>query len=148
MPLIEQIDQNLTKALKEKNEATVSVLRMLKSAIKNKEIEKGEELKEDEMAELVGKEAKKRKESLQAFEEGGRDDLAEKEKRELGILEEYLPEQLGEEEVRKIVKDTIGEVGASSIQDLGKVMGPVMEKVKGKSDGNIVSKIVKEELGQ
>jgi len=146
MNILEQIDQNLTKALKEKDETTISVLRMLKSVIKNKEIEKGKKLEEEEILELINKEAKKRKEAAQAYEEGGRSELAEQEKKELEILKTYLPEQLSEEEIQKIVEETIKETRASSFQDIGKVIGAVMSKVKGRAEGSMVSKIVKEKL--
>jgi uncharacterized protein YqeY len=93
------------------------------------------------------KAAKQRKESIEQFEEGDRPDLAEKEKSELKIIDEYLPEMMDEEEVRKVVQEKIKAFGASGMQDMGKVMGPLMGQLKGKADGSIVSKVVKEELG-
>ncbi len=148
MNILEKIDQDLIKAQKEKNEIIVSVLRMLKSNIKNKEIEKKEELKEEDVMDIISKEAKKRKESAQAYKDGGREELAEKEQGEYNILSNYLPEQIGEDDIRKIIKEAIEKIGASAPSDMGKVMGEIMPKVKGKADGSLVSKIVKEELNK
>lgn len=104
------------------------------------------ELSDEQALQVLTKAAKQRKESITQFEEGGRNDLAENEKLELGIIEAYLPEMMSEEEVRAIVKEKISAMGASEPQDMGKVMGPIMGKLKGKADGSLVSRIVKEEL--
>lgn len=159
-----QIQEDLKAALKKKEEIKVSAIRMLNAAISNKEIEKRSklsrqkpELKSEELAEqsiltdeetieTIVSESKKRKEAIAGFEKGGRADLVEKEKRELEILKKYLPEQLPEEEIRKIVKDIIQKTEAASIKDMGKVMAGLMPKVKGRADGFLVSKIVKESL--
>jgi len=148
MKIVEQLEQDIIKALKEKREETVSVLRMLKSVIKNKEIEKKGELNEEDVFDIIGKEAKKRKESAQAFKDGGRNDLAEKELRESDILTKYLPEQMNEDELRKIIKEAVSKTGANSPADMGKVMGQVIPQTKGKADGAIISRIVKEELNK
>ena len=147
--------------MKAKNEVVLSVLRMLNSAIKNRELEKraklakeGTEEKLDEMSQLndeeivsaISSEAKKRKDAIEEFKKAGREDLVEKEEKELEVLMKYMPEQMGEEEIRKIVAKAIEETGAASVKEMGKVMGVIMPQVKGKADGSLVQKIVKEEL--
>jgi hypothetical protein len=150
----EKIKQNLNTALKEKKELEVSVLRQLLAAILNKEKEKRFKIKEEkdvqltdeEVIEVISSEAKKRRESIVEFGKGKRQDLVEKEKKELEILEKYLPEQLSEEEIRKLAKEAIEKTGAKEIKDMGKVMQELMPQVKGKADGSLVGKIVKELL--
>jgi len=149
--LKEKIKNDLNKAIKEKNSLASDTLRMLLSAISNKEKENKykenrEELTEEEVLEVTSSEAKKRKEAILGFEKGGRTESAEKEKAELVILEEYLPEQLSEEEIRKVVEETIRETSASTMKDIGKVMANLMPKLKGLADGSLVSQIVKEML--
>jgi len=166
MELKQKIQEDLKTALKEKKELELSVLRMLSAAITNKEKEKrykkgkekpelteeelGKEscLTDEETAEVISTEVKKRKEALLMFEKGGRNDLAEKEKKEVAILQKYLPEQLSEEEVRKLAKEAVEKVGAKEIKDMGRVMAELMPKVKGKADGGLVSKIIRELLAQ
>ncbi len=143
-----QIDQDFKKALKQKNQEILSVLRMIKSAVKNKEIEKKNELKDEEVVEVLQKEIKQRKESISDFEKGDRGDLAEKEKKEMDILLRYMPKQLSEDEIKKEAQKAIKEVGAENPADFGKVMGSLMPQLKGKADGAEVAKIVKEELGK
>lgn len=160
--LQEKINQDLKKALMEKEELVVSVLRMLNSAIHNKEIEKrtklskaekdikkleeGSKLTEEEALEAAASEAKKRKEAIIEFGKGGRQDLVDKETKELEIIKKYLPEQMSEEEIKEEVKKVIREVGAASPKDAGKVMAVIMPKLKGKVEGGVVSKIVNELL--
>jgi len=164
--LKKKIQNALTKAVKESDEVSRSTLRMLSAAILNKEkekrykISKGEpELNEEELVkksnltdeeviEVISSEAKKRKESILEFEKGKREDLIKKEKAELEVLEKYLPEQLSEEEIKKIIKEAIDKVGAKEIKDMGRVMAEIMPKVKGRADGSRVSKIVKELLSK
>lgn len=148
MNTLEKIEQDLIGAMKEKNENLLSVLRMIKAALKNKEIELQKPLEEADVIGVLTKEAKKRKESALAFGQGGRPELAEKEKKEYEILNAYLPAQLGEEKIKKIVTETIAEIGAASLSSMGKVIGAVVSKTKGQADGAIVSKIVKEELNK
>ena len=155
MDLKEKIRLNLNSALREKKELEVSVLRQLLAAVLNKEKEKRFKTKEEkdvqltdeEIIDVVSFEAKKRREAITGFERGKRQDLVEKEKKELEILEKYLPEQLPEEEIRKLVKEAIEKTGAREIKDMGKVMQELMPKTKGRTDGGLVSKIVKELLG-
>lgn len=148
MSIKEQIEQDFITAFKAKDEITKSLLGMMKSAFKNKEIDLQKPLEEADVIEVLSKEAKKRKESAIAYEQGGRNDLAENEKAEAEILSKYLPEQLSEDAVREIVKSTITEVAASSMADMGKVIGAVVAKTKGQSEGGLISKLVKEELSK
>src|SRR3989344_3588589 len=132
-----RIQEDLKNAMLAKDENRLSVIRMLKSAIQYYEIQKsgaGYEATDEDVIEVIGKEVKKRKESIELYEKGGRKDSAEKEKAEAVLLETYLPEQLTEEEIIKIVDDAISSAGASSIQDMGKVMSAIMPQVKGKAD--------------
>jgi len=152
--LKEEIKADLTQAMKKGNQTACSTLRMVLAAASNKEkekkykeeIEDQVELSDEEMSEVVFSETKKRKEAIKEYEKGERKDLADKEKKELEILEKYLPEQLSEEEIKKIAKEVIEKVGATEIKDIGKIMAELMPKVKGKADGGLVSKIVKELL--
>jgi uncharacterized protein YqeY len=150
MKLKEKIKADLIVSMKERNAEKSSVIRMLIAGIDNKEIslrKDGEgELTDDQVSEVVGSEVKKRKDSIEAFEQGDREDLAEKEKSEIKFLEKYLPEQLSEEEVEKIVKEVIDSMGEVSQADFGKVMGQVMGRLKGKADGNMVQIAVKKLL--
>ncbi len=154
MNLKEKIKSDLNFALKEKKEAEVSVLRQLLAAVLNKEKEKRYKSKEEkdiqltdeEIAEVISSEAKKRKESIEGFEKGNRQDLAEKEKKELEILKKYLPEQMSQDEIKKLAEEAIKKVGAKEQKDMGRVMAELMPKTKGRADGSLVSKIVKEIL--
>lgn len=133
-----------------KDALTTSVLRLLLSAINYYEIQKGGagyEATEEDVLTVVQKEAKQRRESIEQFQNANRQDLADKEKQELEILQKFLPEQMSEEEVRKLVGDAIIQTGASTMQDIGKVMAVLMPKVKGKADGGLVSKLVREAFG-
>ncbi|MDI6717492.1 MAG: GatB/YqeY domain-containing protein [Patescibacteria group bacterium] len=145
------INNDFTEALKTGNADKVSVLRMVKAAITNKEIEKkgkglASELSDEEMIELLSREAKKRKEAMELFEKGGRNDLMGKELYEFGILQQYLPAQLTEQEIEKIVDEAIKKIGASDIKDLGKIMGEVLKETKGRADGKTLSETVKKKL--
>ena len=151
MTIQEKIVSDIKVAMKARSQDRLRVLRSLKAKLMEKEISvrKGGEasISDEQAVEVLMKAAKQRKESIDQFEEGGREDLAENEKAELTIIEEYLPEMMDEDEVRSIVKEKIAATGASGMQDMGKVMGPLMGQLKGKADGGLVSKIVKEELG-
>lgn len=148
--LSDQIKRDIITALKAKDENKTSVLRMLQSAIQNIEIEKKKKdgLSDEEIEQIVASEVKKRNDSIESYKSGGRDDLVEKEEKEIEILKNYMPEQMSEEEVEKIVEKAVADTNASSAADFGKVMGKVMGEVKGKTDGNVVSKIVKEKLSK
>ncbi|MBU2563967.1 GatB/YqeY domain-containing protein [Patescibacteria group bacterium] len=146
MMLKENITQDIKKAMQEKNALLLSVLRGVIAVVKNREIEKKKELDEDEIIQVISSEAKKRKDSIEQFEKGGRQDLVEKEKQELEILQKYLPEQMSEDDIKKEVELAIKESGAVNPSDTGKVMSILMPKLKGKVDGGLVSKIVGELL--
>jgi len=159
-----KIREDFKKFLKEKKEIEVSTLRMLNAAIfnrekekryklskekpelKEKDLEKESQLTDEEIVQVIFSEVKKRKEAILLFEKGKREDLAKKEKKEMEILKKYLPKQLSEEEIKKIAQEVIKKIGAKEPKDIGRVMGALMPKVKGKADGSLVSKIVKELL--
>ncbi len=146
MGLKAQLLQDMKEAMRAKDKVKLSTIRMINSLIKNAEIEKRGELTDDEIIQLLVKYAKQRKEAIEMYEKGGRQDLVEKEKAELAVVESYLPKQMSEEEIRELVKEAIEATGASSPKDIGKVMQHVMPKVKGRADGSVVNKIVREML--
>lgn len=145
----QDLKNQLKQAMLAKDELKTSVLRFILSGITYYEINKGgagyEATEEDVMA-VITKEAKQRKDSITEFEKAGRQELADKEKAELSVIESYLPAQMSEEEVKKLVAEAVTSTGATSAQDMGKVMGALMPKVKGKADGQLVSRLVKEAL--
>lgn len=134
-------------AMKARDQARVSALRMLMTAVKNAEVERRHELSDEEAIEVVAKEAKRRRESIEMFRTGGRADLVDKESAELGVLESYLPAGLSEQEIRSLVDEAIAETGAASPKQMGEVMKALMPKVRGRADGTAVSAIVRERLG-
>ncbi|MCL6629284.1 MAG: GatB/YqeY domain-containing protein [Armatimonadetes bacterium] len=142
MSLRTRLDEDMKTALKNKDSLQLSVIRLLRSELKNAEIAKGASLTEDEIVQVVAREAKKRRESIEQFERGGRADLAEKEAAELKILSEYLPEQLGDDEIAGIAQEVISELHATSKADKGKVMAALMPRVRGRADGKLVNQIV------
>lgn len=160
--LKDDLQKELNEALKAGDQLRRSVLSLLLTAIKNRELAKRQQLSktitditelekqsqvtDDEVLEVVASETKKRKEAIEQFKVGGREDLAQKEKSEMDILAAYLPEQASEEEVRAEVQKTIADLNAQGPKDMGKVIGAVMAKLKGKAEGGMVSKIVKELL--
>lgn len=147
MTLLERLNQDMKQAMKNKDKNTLSVIRMVKASMQNESIKLGKDtLSEDEELTVLSREVKQRKDSLQEFKSAGRDDLAEKIESELHILQEYMPEQLSDEELENIVQATIQEVNATSKKDFGKVMSTIMPKVKGKADGSQINKIVHKQL--
>lgn len=147
MTLEEKIEVDLKEALKARDAIRVSTLRMLKAGTKNLAIEKRvEKLEDKDVLSVISKQIKQHRDSIEGFTKGGRQDLVDKEKAELAILEAYMPKQLPPEQLRAIIKSTIEKVGAKSKADMGKVMKAVMEEVKGQADGKLVSQIVSEEL--
>jgi uncharacterized protein len=174
MSLKVQVDENLKIALKEGRELEVSVLRLLKATVLNKEkekryqlsrnkseaeiekmgkesteanqLEKDSQLSDEEIIDTISSEIKKRKESIELYERGKRPELAAKEQKEIVILQTYLPEQISQEEIAKIIADGINKAGAKEIKDMGKVMAQISPQLKGKADMTLVSKIVKEKL--
>jgi len=146
--LEKKINDDLKGAMKEKKTIKIETLRMLKAEIKNVTIsKKSTSLEDKDVFQIISKQIKQHRDSIETFSKGGREDLAEKEKQELEILQSYLPKQLSKEEVVSIVKQAIVETGAASRSDMGKVMKVVMEKVGGAAEGKLVSQIVAEQLG-
>src|SRR5690554_3994078 len=152
MSIKNQILEDLVAAMKAKDQDRLKVLRSIKANFEEKEIRerKGGEsnLSEAQYVAVVTKAAKQRRDSIAQFEAGDREDLAKIEREELEIIESYLPEMLGEDEVRKIVIEKISALGASGPGDMGKVMGALMGALKGKADGGLISSVVKEELSK
>ena len=147
MGLRELIPEDLKNALRNKNTFELSVLRMLQAALINKEIDKRKEaLTDEDVISVIGTEIKKRRDAAREFEKVNRPDAAEQEKAEIEILMKYMPQQMSEDEIRDAVKKAVEDTQAESMQDIGKVMKVLMPQVKGKADGSIVNKIVKEEL--
>ncbi|MEX0999994.1 MAG: GatB/YqeY domain-containing protein [Thermodesulfobacteriota bacterium] len=147
MGLKEQIPEDLKNALRNKKTLELSVLRMLQAALKNKEIDNKKEALTDEVViSVVGVEIKKRRDVVREFEKVNRPDAADQEKAEIEILMKYMPQQMSEDEIRDVVKSAVEETQAESMKDIGKVMKVLMPKVKGKADGSVVNKIVRELL--
>lgn len=147
MGLRENIDADLKVALKSGAKEKVSTLRMLIAALKNKQIDKRRPLTDEEVIETVRSLIKQRKDSIEQFAKGGRQDLVEKETAEAAILEAYLPQQLSREEVEVMVRAAIAETGAQGSKDMGKVMKALIPKIGGRADGKLVSELVKHALG-
>lgn len=145
--LREKIAEDMRGAMKAREAVRVASLRMLMAAVKNAEIETRHELSDDEVLDVVTKEAKRRRESIEAFEQGGRDDLVAKESAELSVLEAYLPQRLTDEEIAALVDEAIAETGASTPKQMGDVMKALMPKIRGRADGAQVSALVKSKLG-
>ncbi|MBP8978859.1 GatB/YqeY domain-containing protein [Candidatus Dojkabacteria bacterium] len=146
MSLLETLRKDMILATKEKNVSKMDILKMALATLKNEEIAQGKELTDEGVEKVLRKEVKKIEDSIEQFGQMGREDLVTKEKEQLGYLEEYLPELMSEEEVEKIVKGKIEEVGAQGMSDMGKVMGIVMKEISGKADGNLVKQIVQKHL--
>lgn len=146
MSLLTELNEDIKTAMKSREKERLSVLRMVKAALQNEIIKKGTELsKEDELT-VMARERKQRSDALEEFQKADRVDLAQALEKELLIIDEFLPKQLSTEEVREIVKSTISETKASSMKDIGKVMGALMPKTKGRADGKLVNQLVRSEL--
>ena len=144
--MLDQLQEELKIAMKAGEKAEMMGLRNIIGKIKAAQIDKGERLTDEESLKILKTAAKQLKESIDQYQKGGRDDLAEKEAFELTLLEKYLPEQLSEEHIRQTVKNIVKNTGSGSMQDMGKVMGATMQELAGSADGKIVQKIVQEEL--
>ena len=142
----ERILSDLVSAMKSKDKETLSVLRMVKGAIQLEEINKKQELNDEDVITVLSKQIKTRKESIVEFEKAGRTDLVEQTSKEVEILSKYMPEQLSEEEINKIIEEAFAEVNPTAQSDMGKIMKVVTPKVKGKADMGLVSKIIREKL--
>ena len=142
----DRIAKDIVTAMKEKDKVTLETLRMVKGAIQMEEIKAKKELTDDDIALVIGKQIKTRKESIEEFKKGNREDLISKTTEEIKVLEKYMPEQLSIEAIDAIVTRAISELGASISSDMGKVMGKVTPLLKGKADMGLVSKLVKDKL--
>ena len=146
MHLKERLIEDMKDSMKKGEQVRLSAIRMVRAGIKNKEIELGRELKDEDVVGVITSAIKQRKDSYTQFLNGNRMDLAEKEKKEIEVLSMYLPEQMGEDEIKKRLREIISETGAATSKDIGKVMKILMPELKGKADGNLVNKIAREML--
>ncbi|HDM77309.1 MAG TPA: GatB/YqeY domain-containing protein [Deltaproteobacteria bacterium] len=146
MSLLDQIHSDLKEAMKAKDSIRLGALRLILTAVKNKEKELRRELEEREVLQIVSNQIKQRKDSIEQYRKGGREDLVQKEEQELEILQAYMPQQLSEEELEKLVTETIKEVGATSVKDLGKVMKAIMPRIAGRANGKVVNQMVRAQL--
>ncbi|TMW73861.1 GatB/YqeY domain-containing protein [Alteribacter natronophilus] len=146
MDLQKQLNEDMKQAMKNREKQRLVVIRSVKSALQNEQINKGSDLTEEEVLTVLNREMKQRKESLHEFENANRDDLVAKIEAEMNVLQTYLPKQLSDDELQQIVDETIAETGASAKADMGKVMGAIMPKVKGKADGGQVNRLVLKSL--
>jgi uncharacterized protein len=146
MSLRDNVQDAQKQAMKDRDEKRLSTLRLLWSEIQNLEIEQKKELSDEEVQNVVARQVKQLKDSLKDFDAGGRDDLASGVKKEIELLEVYLPEQLGEEELKTIVQKVLTDNDITEVKDLGKAMGIIMKEVKGKTDGNMVRSVASELL--
>ena len=146
MPLVDKIQKDMYKAMKEKEKERINALRNIIGKLKYRYIDKRDKLTEQEEIKVIQSLAKQRRESIEIYKQGGRNDLVETETKELSIIEEYLPQAMSEEEVRRLVRETVKETGAESMSDLGKVMPLVMKKGAGKVDGKLAQEVLRELL--
>ncbi|GEP18652.1 GatB/YqeY domain-containing protein [Pediococcus argentinicus] len=146
MNVQDQIVADMKTAMKAHDKLTLNVVRMIKADLMNEKVKVGHDLTDEEVNTVVLRANKQRKESLEEFKKGNRDDLVQETEAELKVVAKYMPQQLSDDEVKQIVSDTIKEVGATSKADFGKVMGALMPKIKGKADGGKVNQLVKENL--
>lgn len=147
MGLEQQLNNDFIAAMKAGDKVRVNTLRLIRSQAKNRAIEKGKALSDDDFLAIVQKEAKRRKESVAMFQKGGREDLVEQEELELEILSLYLPKALSKEEIALIIDQVIEDVNATQMRDMGRVMGKVMSLVQGRADGKLIQVLVQEKLG-
>ena len=147
MTLKDQLTQDMKSAMKQKEHVRLSTIRLVRSAIKNREIELGQDLDDDEVLKVITTAVKQHKESIEHYKKGEREDLVKQEQAELEILESYLPQQMTENEVSALVKEAIEAVHATSMKDIGKVMKYIMPKTQGRADGKMINQLVKNQLG-
>ena len=147
MSLKETLNNDIKTAMKAKDKETLSVLRMIKTAVQAAEIDKKEALNPEEELTILAREAKQRRESLAEFVKAGRDELVAKTEAEIEIVERYLPKQLSVEEVKEVIATVAEKIGATTQKEFGKLMGAVMQELKGKADGNVIKEQVKAHLG-
>ena len=144
--LKERLNEEMKLAMKAKDKTRLSAIRMVRAAVRNKEIEKKTELDDDGISEVIANQIKRRKEAIELAQQGGRDELVESETTQVEVLQAFLPEQFSEDEIEAIVVKVIEEVGATSMRDMGKVMGKLIPQVRGKADNTLVSQIVRKKL--
>ena len=147
MSLKETLNNDIKTAMKAKDKETLAVLRMIKTAVQAADIDKKEELNAEEELTILAREAKQRRESLAEFVKAGRDELVAKTEAEIEIVERYLPKQLSVEEVKEVIATVAEKIGATTQKEFGKLMGAVMQELKGKADGNVIKEQVKAHLG-
>ena len=147
MSLKETLNNDIKTAMKTKDKETLAVLRMIKTAVQAAEIDKKEELNAEEELTILAREAKQRRESLAEFVKAGRDELVAKTEAEIEIVERYLPKQLSVEEVKEVIATVAEKIGATTQKEFGKLMGAVIQELKGKADGNVIKEQVKAHLG-
>ena len=146
-PLFDKINADIITAMKAKDEAALSALRMLKSAVKYKEVDLKREVKDEDVIDVLAKQAKQRKEAIEGFEKGDRPEMAAKEKAELAQLEKYMPAALSDGDLAQLIEEAVKASGAAGPKDMGKVMAVLTPKIKGKADMGKVSGLVKAKLG-
>lgn len=142
MNLSDRLNEDMKQAMKDKDKLRLSVVRMVRSAVKNREIELGATLSDEEVLAVIQKELKQRRDSLQAFESAGRTDLIKEVQAEIHVLNDYLPAQLSEDELRQLAQQVIAEIGAAGKSDMGKVMGKLMPLIRGRADGKSAQQVV------
>jgi len=146
LTLKERLTEDMKQALKTKDKAKLNAIRMLRGAVRNKEIETQKDLDDEGILQVLQTQIKRYRDSVEQFKDAGRDDLVEQEEAQLKALEAYLPEQLSTEEIGQLIDRVIAETGATSPKDMGKVMGAIMPQVRGKADGKMVNQLVRERL--
>lgn len=146
MSLKQKLQEDLKSSMKNKDPIKKSVITLIRSSIKQYEVDNRVELQDDEIVDLIAKQLKQTRDSREEFAKAGRDDLVSKAEAEIEVLKEYLPQQLSEEELNEIVISTISEVGATSMKDMKKIMTSIMPKVKGRADGKLINELVKKNL--
>ncbi len=147
MEILKKIEADLKNAIKSGDTLTADTLRMIKSDLSYEKAKKGEDLEEEKVMEIIARAAKRRKESISEYEKGNRQDLADKEAAELKVVEKYLPELMGEDEVEKAVESVLASMGDVSKKDFGRIMGQLMKDLKGKVDGSLVKSVLNRKLG-
>lgn len=146
MSLKNELNEAMKSAMKAKDSLRLNAIRLIRTAVQNREIDERRELEEQEVIGILSSLVKQRKESAQVYRDGGRPELAEKEEQELGIIQEFLPAQLADDEIRAIIEEAVRETGAASMKDMGRVMKVVTGKTLGRADGRLVSELVKARL--
>ena len=141
-----KLEDDLKQAMRERNAPRRDVIRYIRSEIRNQEIRLRRDLEDDDAIQVLSRQAQQRRDSIEAFQSANRQDLVEKERAELEIITEYLPQQMGEDEIRALVAQTVAETGATGPRDMGKVMSAIMPQVRGRAEGRQVSALVSEKL--